>query len=62
MRLKRDLSGSAGGSGLGLYISKRFVEAIGGRIWAESPGIAGQGSRFCVLLRSNPPSEKTTGT
>jgi PAS domain S-box-containing protein len=49
-RLKRDLSGTVGGSGLGLYISKRFVEAMEGRIWAESSGINGQGSRFCILL------------
>ncbi|TMD02942.1 MAG: PAS domain S-box protein [Chloroflexi bacterium] len=60
-RLKRDLSGQAGGSGLGLYISKRFVEAMGGRIWVESPGINRQGSRFCVLLPGRPSSPGTTG-
>ena len=46
VRLQRDLSGTVQGSGLGLYISKQFVEAMQGRIWAESAGIAGQGSRF----------------
>jgi signal transduction histidine kinase len=50
VRLKRDLSSSIRGSGLGLYISKQLVEAMGGRIWAESAGIAGQGSRFCFSL------------
>jgi signal transduction histidine kinase len=50
VRLKRDLSSSIRGSGLGLYISKQLVEAMGGRIWAESAGIAGQGSRFCFTL------------
>ena len=60
-RLKRDLSGPIGGSGLGLYISKRFVEAMGGRIWAESSGINGQGSRFCVLLPGGPHAPETTG-
>lgn len=50
VRLKRDLSSSIRGSGLGLYISKQMVEAMGGHIWAESSGIAGQGSRFCFTL------------
>jgi signal transduction histidine kinase len=50
VRLKRDLSSSIRGSGLGLYISKQLVEAMGGHIWAESTGIAGQGSRFCFTL------------
>ena len=60
-RLKRDLSGPIGGSGLGLYISKRFVETMGGRIWVESSGINGQGSRFCVLLPGGPHAPETTG-
>ncbi len=50
VRLKRDLGGKERGSGLGLYVSKHFVEAMGGRIWVESRGIAGQGSRFCFTL------------
>jgi PAS domain S-box-containing protein len=37
------------GSGLGLYISRGFVEAHGGRIWAESPG-HGQGATFSFTL------------
>lgn len=52
VRLPRDLGGSVRGSGLGLYISKSLVEAMGGRIWVESSGIAGQGSRFCFTLPS----------
>jgi two-component system sensor histidine kinase KdpD len=36
------------GSGLGLAISKGFVEANGGRIWAESK--PGQGSSFAIAL------------
>lgn len=50
VRLKRDLVGPVRGTGLGLYISKQFVEAMGGRIWVESSGIAGRGSRFCLTL------------
>jgi signal transduction histidine kinase len=36
------------GLGLGLYISRRLVEAQGGRIWAES--VEGSGSAFYVIL------------
>ncbi len=50
VRLKRDLAGPIRGTGLGLYISKQLVEAMGGRIWVESSGIAGKGSRFYFTL------------
>ncbi|HVA25825.1 MAG TPA: ATP-binding protein [Chloroflexota bacterium] len=38
------------GAGLGLAISRELVNALGGRIWAESRGL-GQGSRFIFTLR-----------
>jgi signal transduction histidine kinase len=38
-----------GGSGLGLYVARQFVEAHGGRIWAESAG-QGRGTTFIVEL------------
>jgi two-component system sensor histidine kinase KdpD len=40
--------GSAGGSGVGLWIAKAFVEAHGQAIWVEDTG--GHGARFCFTL------------
>jgi len=39
-----------GGTGLGLAISKRLVELMGGRIWAESSGVAGEGATFTFTV------------
>ena len=45
-----------GGTGLGLAISKRLCGMMGGRIWVESSGVAGEGSTFAFTIRG----EKTT--
>ncbi|MCE9645938.1 MAG: GAF domain-containing protein [Chloroflexi bacterium] len=40
----------AGGTGLGLPISRRLITMHSGRLWAESSGINGEGSTFHVTL------------
>ncbi|MFN8413845.1 MAG: GAF domain-containing protein [Anaerolineales bacterium] len=40
----------AGGTGLGLPISRRLIEMHGGRLWAESTGVNGEGSTFYIFL------------
>ncbi len=48
-RAEASRSRDAGGSGLGLAIAKALTEAMGGRIWATSPGL-GAGATFSVSL------------
>ena len=46
------------GTGLGLALTKRLIELHGGRIWGESEGIEGKGSRFTFLLPLQKPGSK----
>lgn len=49
-QVEGSLARRLGGSGLGLTLSKQFVELHGGRLWIESDGLAGHGSKFWLTL------------
>jgi len=48
-----------GGTGLGLGISKRLSEMMGGEMWAESEGVPGKGSTFQFTIVA-PPAKVAT--
>jgi signal transduction histidine kinase len=54
VRLQRDLASTTIGNGLGLYLCRILVEAMGGRIRVESDGIPGNGSTFILTLPTPP--------
>ncbi len=56
VRLPRTLTTPVRGSGLGLYISRRYIEAMGGKLWLES-SIPGEGSIFTFYLPQIPAPE-----
>ncbi len=46
--VRLELTTSVRGTGLGLYICRRYIEAMGGEIWVES--VPGQGATFSFCL------------
>jgi signal transduction histidine kinase len=57
MRLQQSLTTSVRGTGLGLWICRQYVEAMGGEIWVESR--MGHGARFNFILpRAEAPANK----
>lgn len=46
-----------GGTGLGLALSSRIVELMGGRMWVESEGVQGKGSTFHCIIFAKPVKE-----
>jgi CheY-like chemotaxis protein len=46
-----------GGTGLGLAVSKRLSEIMGGTMWVESEGVPGKGSTFHFIILAEPAPE-----
>jgi signal transduction histidine kinase len=50
VRLERDIAGPVRGSGVGLYLCRVLVQAMGGTIGVQSSGEAGEGATFHFRL------------
>jgi len=54
-RLESARNSAQHGVGLGLYLCRQLIEAMGGRIWMRSSGLPGDGATFFVALPSYEP-------
>ncbi len=54
VRLERDMNSPTRGAGLGLYICRHLLTVMGGTIWIQSTGQAGEGTSFFFTLRLAP--------
>jgi len=50
IRLDSAINSAQRGAGLGLYLCRQLIEAMGGWIWVESAGISGEGSTFAIVF------------
>ncbi len=50
--------GGGDGTGLGLYLSRELLRAMGGEIWLE-PAEAGRGAAFTISLPGEPPADES---
>lgn len=55
VRLERDIAGQARGTGVGLFLCRELVGAMGGEIWLESSGVPGEGTMFIFTLPATAP-------
>lgn len=51
-RLESARNSAQQGAGLGLYLCRQLIEAMGGCIWMESSGVPGEGATFFIALPS----------
>jgi signal transduction histidine kinase len=61
VRLQRSLTTPVRGTGLGLYICRQYLTAMGGSIWVESTPGQGATFRFALPLASPPADAKASG-